>query len=64
MDILSIYLNNTNLKFMQRLYSKDSLYQFLNSDFDVIIRDDARTIEDTFVLVEKAFRLGVKWNFC
>ena len=30
---------------------------FLNSGFNVVLRDDSRTIDETFLLVEKAFGL-------
>ena len=31
--------------------------EFLNSGFNVILRDEKRTIEETFALVEKMFKL-------
>ena len=44
-------------KCLKRVNSKEIYDHFLNSDFNVIIRDDKRTIEETFLLVEKAFKL-------
>ena len=42
---------------LMRVNSKEIYNKFLNSGFNVIKRDDARSIEETFVLVEKAFQL-------
>ena len=42
---------------LMRVNSKEIYNKFLNSGFNVIKRDDARSIEETFVLVEKAFEL-------
>lgn len=42
---------------LKRINSKEIYNQFLNSGFNVILRDDARTIEETFLLVEKALNL-------
>ena len=42
---------------LMRGNSKEIYNKFLNSGFNVIKRDDARSIEETFVLVEKAFEL-------
>ena len=42
---------------LMRVNSKEIYNKFLNSGFNVIKRDDTRSIEETFVLVEKAFVL-------
>ncbi len=42
---------------LKRLNSQENYNLFLNSGFNVILRDDKRTIEETLLLVEKAFRL-------
>ena len=42
---------------LMRVNSKEIYNKFLNSGFNVIKRDDTRSIEETFVLVEKAFEL-------
>lgn len=42
---------------LQRLNSKENYNHFLNSGFNVILRDDKRTIEETLLLVEEAFKL-------
>lgn len=42
---------------LKRVNSKDIYNHFLNSGFNVILRDDERTIEETFLLVEKAFKM-------
>lgn len=39
-------------KCLQRVNSKEIYDHFLNSGFNVILRDDERTIEETFLLVE------------
>ena len=44
---------------LMRVNSKEIYNKFLNSGFNVIKRDDARSIEETFVLVEKAFELNL-----
>ena len=38
--------------------SKERYDAFLNSGFNVIIRDDNRTISETFGIVERMFNLG------
>lgn len=43
---------------LKRVNSKEIYQAFLNSGFQVILRDDKRTIEETLLLVEKAFLLG------
>lgn len=42
---------------LKRVNSREIYNAFLNSGFHVILRDDGRTIEETFALVEKAFGL-------
>lgn len=42
---------------LKRLNSQENYNHFLNSGFNLILRDDKRTIEETLLLVEKAFRL-------
>lgn len=44
-------------KCLMRVNSKEIYNRFLDSGFNVIRRDDARTIEETFMLVEKALDL-------
>lgn len=42
---------------LKRVNSKEIYNHFLNCGFHVITRDDKRTIEETFLMVEKAFKL-------
>ena len=42
---------------LKRVNSKEIYNHFLNSGFNVIIRDDKRTIEETLALVEKSFKM-------
>ena len=42
---------------LKRVNSEEIYHHFLNSGFHVILRDDERTIEETFSLVEKALKL-------
>ena len=42
---------------LKRVNSEEIYHHFLNSGFRVILRDDERTIEETFSLVEKALKL-------
>ena len=42
---------------LKRVNSEEIYHNFLNSGFRVILRDDERTIEETFSLVEKALKL-------
>lgn len=42
---------------LKRINNKDAFNKFLNSGFKVIVRDENRTIEETLILVEKAFKL-------
>lgn len=42
---------------LRRINSIERYNKFLNSGFNVIIRDDNRTIEETLELVEKSFKL-------
>lgn len=44
-------------KCLKRVNSKEIYNHFLNSGFNVIIRDDKRTIEETLSLVEKLFKM-------
>ena len=42
---------------LKRVNSVEAYNKFLNSGFNVIVRDEARTIEETLALAEKTFRL-------
>lgn len=42
---------------LRRIHSKESYDELLNSGFNIIKRDDNRTIEETFSLVEELFNL-------
>lgn len=42
---------------LKRINNKEKYEYYLNSGFNVIIRDDNRTIEETLELVEQAFRI-------
>lgn len=42
---------------LQRINSKENYDNFLNSGFQVLLRDENRTVEETLLLVEKIFRL-------
>jgi len=42
---------------LKRINTKEAYDEFLNSGFNVIIRDDNRTIEETLLLVEEKFKL-------
>ena len=42
---------------LKKVNSVDAYQKFLNSGLNVIVRDEARTIEKTLALAEKAFRL-------
>ena len=44
-------------KCLMRINSKEAYNKFLNSGFSVIKRDDARTIEETFMMVESVIEL-------
>lgn len=54
-DPNSALLNFRNC--LKRINTKERYDEFLNSGFNVIIRDEERTIEETLELVEKAFKL-------
>ena len=43
---------------LERINSEENYNEFLNSGFNVILRDENRTVEETLVLVEKAFHLN------
>ena len=43
---------------LMRINSREKYDRFLNSGFNVILRDDSRSIEQTLALVEKAFSLN------
>lgn len=43
---------------LKRINSKEAYDDFLNSGFNVIKRDENRTIEETFLLVEEFFKLN------
>lgn len=42
---------------LKRVNSVEIYNEFLNSGFNVILRDEKRTIEETFALVEKMLKL-------
>ena len=42
---------------LARINSRERYERFLHSGFPVILRDDGRSVEETMVLVEKAFGL-------
>lgn len=42
---------------LKRINSKEAYDKYLNCGFNVLIRDDNRTIEDTLEIVEKKFKL-------
>jgi len=42
---------------LKKINSTETYEKFLNSGFYVILRDEARTIEETLILAEKAFQL-------
>lgn len=42
---------------LRRINSKENYDMFLNSGFNVILRDEERTVEETLLLVEKALKL-------
>ena len=42
---------------LKRINNVETYNKFLNSGFKVIVRDENRTIEETLILVEKAFKL-------
>lgn len=44
-------------KCLMRVNSEEIYSKFLNSGFNVIKRDDTRTIEETFMMVKSAFGL-------
>lgn len=45
---------------LKRVNSREIYNSFLNSGFNVILRDEKRTVEDTFLLVKEAFKLTEK----
>ena len=52
-------LNNFR-KCLERINSIENYNNFFNSGFNVILRDDNRTIEETLILVEDKFKLNKK----
>lgn len=44
---------------LKRVNSEETYNRFLNSGFHVILRDEKRTIDETFLLVEDAFQLNL-----
>jgi hypothetical protein len=42
---------------LKRINSEENYNRFLNSGFNVILKDESRTIEDTLLLVENVFHL-------
>ena len=49
-------------KCLMRVNSEEIYSKFLNSGFNVIKREDARTIEETFMMVESVFVSSARWN--
>ena len=49
---------------LKRVNSREIYNDFLNSGFNVILRDDSRTVEETFSLVEKALGLNKRIPMC
>ena len=45
-------------QWLMRINSREKYDRFLNSGFNVILRDDSRSIDQTLALVEKAFGLN------
>lgn len=43
---------------LKRINSKENYDNFLNSGFHVVLRDEERTIEETFLIVEKTLKLN------
>lgn len=43
---------------LKRINSKENYDNFLNSGFHVVLRDEERTIEETFLIVEKYLKLN------
>lgn len=43
---------------LMRVNSKERYYRFLNSGFQVLLRDDSRTVEDTLEIVETMLKLN------
>ena len=42
---------------LKRVNSRENYDAFLNSGFPVVLRDEQRTVEETFLLIEKVFHL-------
>ena len=49
-------------KCLMRVNSEEIYSKFLNSGFNVIKREDARTLEETFMMVESVFVSSARWN--
>ena len=52
------YALNNFRQCLMRVNSQEKYDRFLNSGFQVILRDESRSIEQTLAIVEKAFGLG------
>ena len=48
-------------KGLELINSRETYEHYLHSGFNVILRDDARSIEQTLALVEKAFNLNSQY---
>lgn len=42
---------------LQRINSQEKYNEFLNSGFNVVLRDEKRTVEETLLIVERSFKL-------
>lgn len=42
---------------LQRINSQEKYNEFLNSGFNVVLRDEQRTVEETLLIVERSFKL-------
>lgn len=52
-----IYALNNFKECLKRINSKERYNEFLNSGFNVLLRDDNRTLNETLEIVEKLFKL-------
>ena len=52
------YALNNFRQCLMRINSQESYDRFLNSGFQVILRDESRSVEETLAIVEKAFGLS------
>lgn len=56
-DEYEAWMKETTRECLKRVNSKEIYDYFLNSGFNVIIRDDKRTTEETLALVEESFKM-------